>query len=646
MSVLATTQSDVSMQRVDAGPPVKAEATQVVVDVVVLDGHDRAVKGLRHEDFRILENNKAQQIVSFEVHEALPRPSSPRPPRLPQNSFTNGGSRGTGAINVILLDQLNTAIGDQELARVELIKFFEHKPPGSRFAIFASRGGTRLCISCDSLRMVQGITGDQERLIAALNSREVQPQPPPPQVQVALGQVEDTTMPSLAEIGQFLKDLPGRKNLIWLSGNFDAAPVAQFADIWFPPKFKGWQNVDPLSKIQVLHLAAGRLGLARVAIYPIDLTGKNKKITVQRICEKVEYAEDQAVGLYWDVCEQVGPKLDTIAAQSGGRAFHDPTKIQEALARAVADQADYYTLAYSPRDSKLDGKVRTIKIGIDRQNCRLQYRRRYFADDPASLNRPSGTSSPDIVVPNPAALRINPPFKIARLSFENSSQTADPEEPLMAAMRYGAPSSRGIVFLVHVAAEAKTVQATPEQMKQLQDFESFRAERAAKATQDSEKQKKRKRKDQVVFDSLPAPDPVLLQRYVIDFSLAAEQLTVKAVDQGKNTSELELAVLAYDQLGKRVAGFKAATSLTIDSAELNQFLASDYRQRQIVDVPTRASVLRFAIRDVGSNRVGSFEVPAWAIYNPYQRRRLPFPTDLDAAPRKPRVSESDAQPRR
>lgn len=72
-----------------------------------------------------------------------------------------------------------------------------------------------------------------------------------------------------------------------------------------------------------------------------------------------------------------------------------------------------------------------------------------------------------------------------------------------------------------------------------------------------------------------------------------------------------------------MTGIKDSVSFPSNAARL-QGLA-EYRTHQIFSVPERASVLRVAVRDVSRNKVGSIEIPIWAVSNPYQRRRLHIP---------------------
>src|SRR5262249_17875851 len=88
-------------------------------------------------------------------------PDIAKPPAPPRNTYTNVPDPSTGsAINVLLLDALNTPPGDQAYARHKIIEYLKTIPPGTRLAIFtlASR-----------VRLVQGFTTDSAVLLAALN---------------------------------------------------------------------------------------------------------------------------------------------------------------------------------------------------------------------------------------------------------------------------------------------------------------------------------------------------------------------------------------------------------------------------------------------------------------------------------------------
>ena len=615
---------------------------QVIVDVVVTDSNNQPVEGLREQDFQVFEGNKLQQIRLFEVHNQQAESQPPDVPRLPENTFSNAAASEMGPINVILLDHVSTSVDDQKFAKEELIAYLEQKPPGSRFALFTYRKSRDMpCIFCDGLRMLQGITTNKELLIGALEGRGARPDEPPARV-LEGWEIEDTSMHALAEMGNFLKELPGRKQLIWLSDNFDAAPLAEKGDIWFPPKFKGWQNVDPLSKVQMLHLAASRLSMARVAVYPIDLNGRSKKIESKRLCQEnspivwlvginLNNESEEGGQRYYECTGAVGIRLDGMAGKSGGQAFHGKAGIREAIAQAVVEGEKYYTLYYSPTKRKFDGKVRSIRVEIDRKAYRVRFRQHYFADDPSIVYRPGTEPSRDIVVPGARSAPTS--WNEGRVS---DLDKAGPEGPIAAGMRYGGPEIDGLIFEAHLTAKSKPTKATEEQLKQLGSYESFREESAERSIQNMTRAElQAQRHGRVVtLSSLPPPDRLYLQSFLIDYSIAANQLGLTTGADGMLKANLEIAVLAFDERGKRVNGIKDTISFAVHADKLQGLQASGYRIQQTLDVPERATVLRIAVRDVSRNKLGSVEIPVWAISNPYQRRRLEVPFLAEEGKRK------------
>src|SRR5262252_7062545 len=133
-----------------SSPPEKPN--QVVVDVVVTDESGQPLKGLREQDFQLLENGKRQKLDAVEEHVALAHPSlPPEPAELPPNTFTNAASSAPDSISVILLDQLNTSMKDQEIGLREVKDFIAKKPAGAAFAIFVLRNDDPFCNSVQNI---------------------------------------------------------------------------------------------------------------------------------------------------------------------------------------------------------------------------------------------------------------------------------------------------------------------------------------------------------------------------------------------------------------------------------------------------------------------------------------------------------------
>jgi VWFA-related protein len=659
------------------------------VDVVVSDDANRPVKGLREQDFQLSENGKRQKLVFFQEHTARSKDLVPETANLPPNTFTNSASSEPDSINVILLDQLNTSMEDQEVGLREVADFIVRKPAGAAFAIFTLRNDDPACVlsgynpwsfqvrpnisdwrctSLGRLLLIQGITQDKHRLLSALNGGRAKPHTTALREEIsqsrlasvdsefrdiyanAVGgygfgqygreiygsdsypstppEVLDSSMTWLAEIGNFLQNLPGRKSLIWVSDNFDAAPMAQYVEYWFPPKFKGWEHVDPFSATLMTHLAADRLELARVAVYPVDLTGHTGKIERKRLCsvlwsqipgtvygrpnnESVESDSGSCTAHYFE--------LSYVATQLGGRTFHGGESVQAAITQALSDESNYYTLSYSPANNKFDSKVRDIEIKLGDKNLHLAYRRRYWADDPSTVNRPATEASHDVYLPRP---RGPIPWNVVHVN----SGAADPNDPMSPATRWGAPESNEIAFTAHVEPTDKSVKATPVQMEQLRNYESFRSESIHDALEQlSDSEIRRPPKGKGVLKTLPALEPAFVQPYSIDYSLDGRQLTLFEAADGGHVLNVEVAILAYDEFGKKVTGMKQTIAAELNDSQLHEFQSSGYRVHQTLPIPERAAVLRLGVRDVRSGRIGSLEIPVSAISSPYQRRRLELP---------------------
>ena len=156
-------------------PTIQVYARETVVDVTVTDDKGNPVHGLKQEDFTVKEDNKPQPIKSFEEFSVK---SIPPPPKLPPNVHTNlQPPAPSGAVNILLLDGLNTAPPDatdppeiswsftiQARVKQEAAKYLKAMPPGTRVSLLGlSRG----------LRVLQGFTSDPELLSAAVETMDM-----------------------------------------------------------------------------------------------------------------------------------------------------------------------------------------------------------------------------------------------------------------------------------------------------------------------------------------------------------------------------------------------------------------------------------------------------------------------------------------
>src|ERR1700733_11113064 len=134
------TQTPAQSKPDSATPTLKSSTQLVVVDVVVTDNNHKPVHGLKLSDFSLTEGNTQQAINHFEEHTALTPAEAtrfPPVPKLPPGIFTNySPAPSNGAMNILLLDALNTPMSDQAFVRQQLLKYLEQVEPGTHIAIF------------------------------------------------------------------------------------------------------------------------------------------------------------------------------------------------------------------------------------------------------------------------------------------------------------------------------------------------------------------------------------------------------------------------------------------------------------------------------------------------------------------------------
>jgi VWFA-related protein len=564
-SVLAALSLQLAAQTVPTSPTpiatgvvLKKTVRRVVLDVVVTGPNLKAIRGLSQQDFSVTEDGAPQQILSFEAHEfGSADYVPPQLPPLPLNTYVDVPNRPeAGPLNVILYDMLNTSLDDQMIARIQLRKFIQNKPPGSRFAIF---------VFYDTLRMLQGFTDDETQLDTAVNSRSTWPRIPATNAAVPNSDPHSGTDPgrdlgakdmadglreykldnrvsssleAFLKISHFLAAFPGRKNLIWLSSSF---PVAVF------PAEGGFGDVRNYSA--EIKEVTDTLTLGQIAVYPVDVRGA---VGWHPVSPK---AAHQAGGQYGYLYGTYATE-DDMADATGGHAFYSDNDLSTAMADAVENGSTYYALSYAPTNQDYDGKLRKIQVNIAKKGYRLAYRHSYFGDDPNS--------------PNPHAVRL-------------------PSDALYANMQHGAPMAHELFFSAHIYASGAPAPATPAQMARFPeppaDARAYGKKKPAK----------------------PLP-PIHLQPYTVEYTVPTRQFKLLE-ERSEQKTTLEVAAAAFDGDGNELSSIVQRVVDGRSAAERSPAEQKVYRVQQKMDVPLKAVSLRVAVRDVTTDHIGTLEVP-------------------------------------
>ncbi len=171
------------------------------------------------------------------------------------------------------------------------------------------------------------------------------------------------TMAALMSIADHVADIPGRKNLLCLTGNLAISGKA----------------------------AASILVRANIAAYPVDARGllpRAPLVDVSEIQEEDAYAEGK-VGVLTSMPPPAGiDEMVEMADDTGGHAFVNTNDLTGAIRTAVEDSAVTYTLGFYLDLHSLDGKFHKLVVQIKRPGLTATYPKGYFAfkDEPSTEN--------------------------------------------------------------------------------------------------------------------------------------------------------------------------------------------------------------------------------------------------------------------
>jgi len=561
-------------------PTLKINARTVLVDVVVTDKAGHAVPNLTKDDFQVTEDGKPQSVTFFEPNFAPVSGAGAgvAPPPLPPGTFTNVPAViPTDSVNILLMDALNTAEGDQSYVHKEMVQYLTTLPPQIRIAVF---------MLSEKLRIIQGFTQDPTVLQAAIKRLAANPNTSAllPTMEsdnannAAVNMILETatangyggvpnatlsdmasslqqfqgqeagfeqnqrllmTLDALQEIARYLAGVPGRKNLIWFVGVFPTCLPAMvnegaLTNGGCPYQEKFEKTVDMLAD-------------ARVSIYPVDARG----VTTHTLYSAENPILSGAPTSFQGVIQAQTASLNTdlgnnannlngmkeVAEATGGKPYFG-NNIKGALAADVENGSRYYSLAYTPSDHKEIGRQRTIEVKIPSGNYKLSYRRNYYEETPKSLAK------------------------------EEAAAPTDPLRPLM---------DRGMPNFTELRYKVKLTPAPVDAS-------------AARAGDNADLKG-------------------ALTRYTVGFSLATDGLVLVTGPDGVKRGHIEVALVAYSQAGQPLNWEARQIGLAIKPEQAALAEKSGIPFHFDIDAPVGDVYLRTGVYDLSTSHAGTLEIP-------------------------------------
>ncbi|HLH04168.1 MAG TPA: VWA domain-containing protein [Bryobacteraceae bacterium] len=399
-------------------PTISVNTRLVQFSVVAHDKHGNPVADLTKDDFEIKDNGQLRPISVFVVENSTSSSQSPQPPALPANVVRNRPTRSGTAprnITVVLLDAYSTKVTDQMNMRQQMMRFFEEIYPGDRIALYALTGGVS-----SGFRVLHDFTDNThdlmeavEKLMSSFSSATEASDP------VGANTGDDmmdsaldraayidanfytrmravNTSAAFIALAEHLNAIPGRKNVVWVSGGF---PI----DIGFgdPEDTKaekqamGGMANDQQIFTDYIQRASLELNRANVSVYPVDVRGlKTLGMADASRNFKINRQTHQLPQSATRVDQRPVDTMKYIADLTGGRAYYDRNDIDRAVRDAMDDSVVTYLIGYYLPEDSWDNRFHNIKVSVKRSGVHIRTKKGYLAQD---LPAPNDKQADDLL---------------------------------------------------------------------------------------------------------------------------------------------------------------------------------------------------------------------------------------------------------
>jgi VWFA-related protein len=365
-----------------------AESELVLVNVTVKDKSGRFVPGLKPEDLTILEDNKPQKIVSFDVEnvdnvpaldvaQAKPLPERPSGPASPAASATDTPAQAAQfkdrRLIVLFFDLSGMEPDEIDRAVTSAEHYVDTQMLPADLVSIVSLGS--------SLVVNQDFTTDHALLKKQLDAfstgsgqgfeegttgtTEGTPDTGQP---FTADDTEynifntDRRLEALRSVAERLSHVQQKKSLIYFSSGMDRT------------------GIENQSELRAAVNAAVRSNLA---IYTMDMRGlqalvaggEAQNASLRGVSAYSGQATLNALNSNFTTQET----LVTLASDTGGRAFLDSNDFSKIFKGVQQDTSTYYLLGYHSTNKARDGRYRRIIVKSSVPGVKVDYRRGYYA---------------------------------------------------------------------------------------------------------------------------------------------------------------------------------------------------------------------------------------------------------------------------
>jgi VWFA-related protein len=381
----AVSAQDASQQPKQPQYRMHVTSELVLVNVVARYKKGNLIRGLKKEDFTVTEDGKRQQLSTFDF-ENVDELATAGP-----GEATVTGAAGTTPAG--LLHSSNVTPLDARDRRLMLLFFdFSGMDPeqiergvdsGKKFVNEKMMPADMIALVSLStnMRVDLDFTADKTRVLSTLSAYTSS------QGQGFVAGAEGSSEGAAETGGSFTPDdtdyntFTADRKLLALQAIMQAlGKINQKKSIIYFSNGITQSGVDNQSALRATTAAAVR---ANVSIYPLDVRGLQAFPPGGEAQNASLHGQSAFNGnaIFNDLNGNANSQetLATLAEDTGGKAFFDSNDFSGVFSQVQKDTSAYYVLGFTSSNPLKDGHFRHLKVQLNRQDVKLEYRSGYYA---------------------------------------------------------------------------------------------------------------------------------------------------------------------------------------------------------------------------------------------------------------------------
>jgi VWFA-related protein len=393
-----------------------SQVEQVTVDVVVLDRKGVPVRGLKADDFTVLEEGQRKELASFDVVDraAAPADEPAEPPRISTNEVSDREAP-RGRTFIVMFDDLSLTPANAQAAKRAVAAFLDRgSVEGDQVTLFTSSGSAWW-----TTRMKEG-REDLFAVLKRLEGRRI--------LETATERITDFEAVQIiyyrdtgvAARVQDRLERYGTKTLqevdktnysqardFFQRGVVDPYVESMAMQTYLKAKVRMEASLGTMERaIRSMSEDRSRKALILVSEGFVDdptQTGPRRVVEAARRANAAVYFVDASglraldpmysaeFGVALDTRDTMsaiadlsreGEGAEVLADRTGGFSIRDTNGLEEGAVRIGRESQSYYLLGYNPGEVPRDGKFRKIEVKVRGGRYVVRARRGYFAPPP------------------------------------------------------------------------------------------------------------------------------------------------------------------------------------------------------------------------------------------------------------------------